>query len=98
MSQGRSMRVRLCNIPVDLPIFEDEQTTLRLAKAIEDRIRAHEAEKERVSTQEWALLVAYEYACHAAALESEQQALAKALEHVAERLGRLAEMEGLHET
>jgi hypothetical protein len=93
MTEERTLRVRLFNTPVDLPIFEDEQTTLRLASQVEDRIRKHEAEKERVSTQEWALLVAYEYACEAAALESEQQDLTKALERIAERLNRLAAAE-----
>ncbi len=82
----KTLRLKVANVSLDLPIQGDEANTRRLAKDLTRRIRAIEERSARVDTQAFAILAAYELAAELDAAHRDQQAGDKELVVLLDRL------------
>ncbi len=94
-STDATMQVKVGRRLLDVPICEDEETTRKIAKEIDDRIDAIEARSDRVDSIAYALTAAVELAIelHKARTdhERENKELFMALEKTEETIRRIAE-------
>jgi len=88
---ANSMRLRLGNMLVEVPIHRDEETTLWLVERVNQRLREIEQQSPVIDSQRFALLAAYAFAQEALELEDEVAEMAAAFEELD---GELSEILG----
>jgi cell division protein ZapA (FtsZ GTPase activity inhibitor) len=88
---ANSMRLRLGNMLVEVPIHRDEETTLGLVERVNQRLREIEQQSPVIDSQRFALLAAYAFAQEALELEDEVAEMAAAFEELD---GELSEILG----
>ncbi|MCC6699627.1 MAG: cell division protein ZapA [Candidatus Hydrogenedentes bacterium] len=69
MSKDRFLQVKLGGKTVQVPVFQDEKTTLEIVASVNDRLREIEESSARVDTQAYALQAAYLFAVDSARAE-----------------------------
>ena len=65
-----SLRVKIGGKTVTVPVFKDEQTTLRIVDLVNRRIQNIEENSPRIDTQAFALQTAYSFAVDLARAEA----------------------------
>ena len=90
---GDVVRTKIANVTLNLPIYRDKKTTLEIAESVGELVAQMETRAERIDSQAFALLAAYEFARRLKALEDDNEAdtrdLLKALDGIAGALNRL---------
>jgi hypothetical protein len=66
MTKQRLLQVKLGGRTVQVPIYQDEKTTLQLVDSVNERLREIEESSTRVDTQAFALQAAYLFAVDSA--------------------------------
>lgn len=93
------MTVRIANASVEIPVYQDEKTTLAIVERVTGRIREIEETYNRVDSQAYALRAAYEFAIELdqaqRAAEHESRDIIVALDEVMTRLNDLLETYGI---
>jgi cell division protein ZapA (FtsZ GTPase activity inhibitor) len=88
--------VRIGNVNLEVPVYQDEAATRALAKELSERLAEIERASGRIDTPAFMLTLAYEYAIAAreakAALANDTRDMLKALDALRERVQRLAGM------
>ncbi len=96
MIQPREMvRLKIGSISVVLPVHENEEETLKIARRVEARLKKIEEESSTVDTMRFVLQAAYEFAAELHDLEKQycddEREFGKALEYIASELDEMEE-------
>jgi len=90
-----TLRTKIGNVTLNLPIYRDKQTTQALAESVSEVVAEIEASADRIDTQAFALRAAYTFAYRLKELEEQNDAdlreLLKALDGTASALQRIVE-------
>lgn len=93
-----TVRTKIANVTLNLPVYRDKQTTLALAEAVSDVVAEMEANADRIDSQAFALRAAFEFAVRLKDLETQNDAdlreLLKALDGAASALQGIVETFG----
>jgi len=84
-----TMRVTLGNMPLDVPIHRDEDTTLALVERVNKRLKAIEAQSPVIDSQRFALLAAYAFVIEASQCEEEVGEMAAVFEELDGELSKI---------
>lgn len=94
MTRPETIKVKIANSSVRVPLYKDRRTSTRIAEELSERIQEIEDEYGLVSTQEYALRLAFEFATELETLRQEQdeatQELTRRLQRVLTRLRDIA--------
>ena len=77
-----TMRVKIGNTPLDVPIHRDEETTLAIVERVNQRLKAIEDQARVIDTQQFALLAAYAFAIETTEAENEVGEMASIFEEL----------------
>ncbi|MFO7974822.1 MAG: cell division protein ZapA [Candidatus Hydrogenedentota bacterium] len=89
-------RTKVAGVTIDLPIFDDVDTTEQLANLVTERVREIEASSNKIDTQAFALAAAVSFAADLAHAQKEHDRdtaeITKALSSILARLDQLIQM------
>lgn len=99
MSTEEWVKVRIANTTLQVPVYVDEATTLKIAEEISKRFTEIEENSARIDTLAFALFTAFSYATEKHELEAQQdednRSMVKALDSITSRLDELTERFGV---
>ncbi|HOJ69064.1 MAG TPA: cell division protein ZapA [Candidatus Hydrogenedentes bacterium] len=66
-------RARLGNVTLEVPVYQDPETSARIAREVTEKFEEISARADVVNTLHFALLTAYAFACELDALRREKE-------------------------
>ncbi len=74
MSADARIKVQIGGKSIHVPVYRDRETTLRLVRRVNERLKAIEADSDRIDTQAFALEAALSFAAELDAAEADMEA------------------------
>ena len=96
--QPTKTTVRIANASIEVPVFQDQKTTLEIAQRVTDQVQAIEESYGRIDTQAFALRAAFDLAVELEQVrrnaDQESQDMVMALDELVTRLKDLVDTFG----